>query len=348
MSDKNTDDATHPLNMSKEDMQSTMALLDSEDDDNGVAARGSEGTAAGAATGGADDDAGAAGAGGSDAGAGSGAGADAGAGAAAAADAGAGAAGGSDAADGAGGAAAAGGAAGQGDDDKVDRKAFNGVVAELRQTREELKAVKAQQSLSLAAPEARDFAKEKAELREKWDAGEIDTDQYNDLRDALVVQEAKHGAALHFHSLQQATQKQAAEEEWNSAIGAWQTANADFLANPIREKAVNDLLVSLESDPNNKLSNAELIAKVEELAFDAFSWKREPAAGSAAPATPPASPRAVAAAQAAAAASSTPPLPGRGAGSNLTASQVNLEDVKPGQFGKLPANVQKELLGEDD
>ena len=110
----------------------------------------------------------------------------------------------------------------------------------------------------------------------------------------------------------------------------------------------NDLLVSLESDPNNKLSNAELIAKVEELAFDAFSWKREPAAGSAAPATPPASPRAVAAAQAAAAGSSTPPLPGRGAGSNLTASQVNLEDVKPGQFGKLPANVQKELLGEDD
>lgn len=321
MSDKNHIDASHPMNTDPEALKASLALLDDEEREEGEAATS-------AAVG---DDAG--GAGGEEGGA----------------------AGGEDepaatAAEGDGAGAGAGAQAGSeqsgGDDEKpVSRAQFNGVLKELRETREEVKAYKAQQvAATVAAPDARDFAKEKAELREKWDSGEIESDEYYEQRDALVVEEARHAAVVQFHSLQQASQKQAVEQEWNSAITAWQTANADFLANPLRQQAVAQLIDSLGNDPNSPLSNEELIAKVQEMAFDAFNWKRELAA----PAATTASPRTVAAAQAAAAASATPPLPGRGAGSNLIASQVNLADVKPGEFNKLPAHVQKELLGDED
>lgn len=92
------------------------------------------------------------------------------------------------------------------------------------------------------------------------------------------------------------------------------------------------------------MSNEELIQRAQEIAFDAFNWKRS--TGKEAEETAP-DPRGVAAARAASAASATPPFPGRGAGSALTASEVKLETLKPGEFGKLPAHVQKELLGEE-
>lgn len=350
MSTKNENDATHPANMSQDDLQRSLALLDEDDLTEG--------------------DDGAAGAGDGDAGngAGAGAGADAGAAAGAAEAGGAGADGGGDAGGdgtgtgagaeggsataGADGAATVGEGAGAGgtgaDDDKVDRKAFNGVVADLRATREELKAYKAQQSAAstLAMPEARDFKAEKAALREKWDAGDIDTDEYNDKRDELTVAESEYRAELKFHSLQQAHAKQQADSDWAKAISTWQQDNADFLANPLRSSAVNQVLAALEADPATaNLPNEELIARAQDIAFEAFNWKREPAADPAATGTQP-NARAVAAAHAASAASATPPFPGRGAGSALTANQVKLEELKPGDFGKLPANVQKELLEE--
>lgn len=356
MSDKNENDATHPANMSQEDLQKNLALLE-EDDliDGGDGAGG-----AGAAEGGAGDGGAGAGAG-ADGGDGAGVGAEGGSAAAAAAgvggDAGAAAAGAQGAADaGAGTGAGAGGAqpgaegAQAGDDDTkpVSRAQFNGVLNDLRATREEVKELRAKQTAapSLALPDARDFKAEKAALHEKWDAGEIDTDEYNDQRDALTVAEAEYRSELKFHSLQQAHAQQQASDDWTKAITSWSKENADFLANPLRSSAVNQVLAALEADPATaNLSNEELIARAQDIAFEAFNWKRE-AAGAATPAQVRPDPRAVAAAHAASAASATPPLPGRGAGSALTASQVKLEELKPGEFGKLPANVQKELLGE--
>ncbi|HHA2677526.1 TPA: hypothetical protein ACOECQ_003664, partial [Stenotrophomonas maltophilia] len=243
------------------------------------------------------------------------------------------------------------GAAGQDDDSKpVDRAAFNGVLKELRETREELKQFKAQKPSVSQRPADRDFAVEKQSLREKWDAGDIDTDEYNEQRDALVVAEAEHRATLRFHELQEAQrqdtirqQQEADLQSWNGKVQKWEAENADFLANPIRRQAVASLMAQLdaEQDPTKRLSDDALLDTVRKQAHEAFNWNPAGAGGAG---TANVDPRAVAAARAAAAASGTPPLPTGGMGSGALASKVNLEELKPGDFKKLSQAQRAELL----
>lgn len=224
----------------------------------------------------------------------------------------------------------------------IDAKAFNGVLTALRETREELKALKASQAAPVAVPDARDFAAERAALKEQWNDGDLDTDAYNDARDALVLEEAEHRSAVRFHSMQQQAASEAATTQWQEKVTAWQTENADFLANPIRRKAVGELMAELEAS-GEKLTDEELLAKVQETAFDAFNWTATPGA----PAAPAVDQRAVANARAASAASAAPPsIAGRG-GMGSRAVDIDLEALKPGQFKDLPKDVQAALLEED-
>lgn len=350
MSTQIPDDSTHPNNMDEATRQNLLASIDDDagdTDDAGQAAAGTEG-AAGAAGAGTDDPEAAAAAAAAAAGAAGGEG-DAAAGAAGAE--GGGGEAGSGAAAGAAGAGGEAGAAGQDDDSKpVDRAAFNGVLKELRETREELKQFKAQKPSVSQRPADRDFAVEKQSLREKWDAGDIDTDEYNEQRDALVVAEAEHRATLRFHELQEAQrqdtirqQQEADLQSWNGKVQKWEAENADFLANPIRRQAVASLMAQLdaEQDPTKRLSDDALLDTVRKQAHEAFNWNPAGAGGAGAANVDP---RAVAAARAAAAASGTPPLPTGGMGSGALAGKVNLEELKPGDFKKLSSAQRAELL----
>jgi len=218
---------------------------------------------------------------------------------------------------------------------------INGLLNELRHTREELKALRAQQQAQASHTPIRDFAAEKMRLQKQWEDGELDSDAYQDQRETLILEQAQHLAATQFQQLQHHQQQQAQAQAWQQVIGPWEEKHADFLANPIRRNAVNELIATLDSDPHTRLSDEELLAKVEAAAFDAFNWQPKTA-------TPHTTPRALATARALAAASATPPPPVRGAGSALTGASVNLETLRPGQFSKLPPHVRKELLGEDD
>lgn len=230
------------------------------------------------------------------------------------------------------------------DDGKVDKKAFDGVLAELRATREEVKALKQQSAALAAPPEDRDFKAERDALREKWDNGDVDTDAYNEQRDALVIEEAEHRAAVRFHALQQQQAAESANQAWNSKVSAWETANAEFLANPIRKKAVNDLLAVLDGDPNKRLSDDDLLAEVEKQAFEAFNWTGSPAAAAAAGVDP----RMQAAARAAAAASSAPPAITGGVGNAALAGKVDLEALAANTSKASAArNVVNEVLGDE-
>lgn len=322
-------DTTHPLNMSADDLKATMASLDNEDaearDDgaDGDANAGAADGAAGAGDGAADGSAGA----GDDA---------------AAADAG----------NGEGGEGGEGAGAADGDEGKtVSLKAFNGLMAELRQTREEVKAYKAQQAALAEAPSDRDFAAERAALKEQWENGDIDTDEYNDKRDALVLEQADHRVSARMYQAQQAQEKAAAEQAtqaWNAKVQSWEKDNADFLANPLRRKAVNDLLAALDNDPTNRMTDDELLAEVQKQAFDAFNWHGAvPQVAAGAAAGDPMAQRRAASARAAAAASAAPPAIAGGVSNAAMAQSVNLEDMKPGEFKKLAKDVQAQLLGEE-
>lgn len=227
----------------------------------------------------------------------------------------------------------------------VDRKAFNGVLNELRETREKLKLVEAKQG-AFVAPEGepRDFKAEREALKERWDNADLDTDEYNNARDTLVLEEAEYRATARFHALQAQSQVQAAKNSWDESVGAWEAANAEFMANPIRRKAVADLIVQLDTDPDNKLDDAALLAKVQETAFEAFNWTGKPAT------VPdvPVDTRMSAAARAAAAASAAPPAFAGGVGTGAVASKVDLEAAmtNPSKFAGAKQAVT-DVLGEE-
>lgn len=313
------DDSTHPANMDPEAHKALMAELENEDA-NAADPHGDDTTGAPAGEGEGTEVAGDPEGAGKDEGAGEGAGKEgdpvAGTGDKqgkdpAAADAGEG--------------EPAGSAAPGEDDEKVDKKALNGVLAELRATREEVKALKAQQQARAELPTSRDFKAERDALKEKWDTGELDTDEYHEQRDALVLEEAEHRAAVRFHQLQQQAADDSATQAWQVKVTAWEEQNKDFLANPIRRKAVNDLMTALEADPANKLSDEELLEKVQEQAFEAFNWQHPVAPAT--PAVPAVNPRQVAAARAAAAASSAPPAVTGGVGNAALAGKLDLEGL---------------------
>lgn len=233
----------------------------------------------------------------------------------------------------------------------VDKRAFNGLLAELRETREELKVVKqaqqqAQQQAQPAAPVAqvRDFDVELKELRSRYeDEGEMSDDEYEAARAALMREQVKLEMRQEFQQ-EAAKQGQAqAQAAWQEKIQAWEAQHADFLSNTIRRNTVSSLFDSLGNDP--AITDDELIARVEKEAFDAFNYQPKTTAG--ASAANPHAQRNAADAAAASAASAAPPAMSAGTGNRGgPASSVDMSAIKLGDFSKLPKAEQEKLLGE--
>lgn len=218
--------------------------------------------------------------------------------------------------------------------------------------------------------QVRDFAAERGQikthweaetsaLKKQWDDGDLDADEYHDQRDALsikyadlshtlTVEEARHVAKAERVAADQQATQQAAQTQWNTKIAQWAIANEAFMANPIRKKAVADLLMALDTEGDSSLDDDGLIALMQEQAFDAFGWTAP------APTPAPVDPRVAAtqarqaaAARAAAAASAAPPQVAGGAGAGNRDLMIDLEQLKPGDFKKIPESAQRALLGED-
>lgn len=188
---------------------------------------------------------------------------------------------------------------------------------------------KNKQFKSLDLPQApKDFAAEKKALREKWDAGEMETEAYQEQRDAITLEQARFESALTFAQLQQKSALEQAQQSWAERVTTWEKEHEDFLSNPLRRKAVNDLMDEFDRDPNNRLSDDDLLRRVQETAFEAFNWtpkvpheKLPQEAGNAQ------LQRQVAAARAASAASSVPPPMTTGAGSASEAGKIKLDEL---------------------
>lgn len=221
-------------------------------------------------------------------------------------------------------------------------------------------------------PQERDFAAERGQIKAKWDAetaalkkqwddGDLDADEYHDQRDALTVkygelgnaltvEEARHVVATERVASRQQAMQEAAQTRWNEKIAGWVAANEAFMANPIRMKAVADLLVALDTEGDDALDDDALIALMQEQAFDAFGWASPAGRIPGLPTDARAAAlqaRQAAAARAAAAASAAPPQFAGGAGAGSRELAVDLQQLKPGDFKKIPLSTQRALLGED-
>lgn len=233
------------------------------------------------------------------------------------------------------------------DDDSgmVDKRAFNGLRAELIQTRAELKAVKQAQEASAAPPPSRDFDAELRDLRNRYENdGELSDEEYDAARASLMREQVKL-------ELQQELQQEAAKQgqaqanaAWQEKIAAWEGQHADFLSNTIRRNTVATLFDTLGGDAS--LSDDELIARVEREAFEAFNYRPTTAAAPA-PGGNPHARRNAADAAAAAAASAAPASLSAGTGNRGGPdSGIDLGAIKQGDFSKLPKAEQEKLLGE--
>lgn len=233
----------------------------------------------------------------------------------------------------------------------VDQRAFNGVLAELRELRQSEREAKRElqelrEKFAAPAEPERDFDAERAALKEKLENGDLDDDEYQEAKDALLVEQAEARAAARFEQQRQAQVRQQIEQQaqqqaqsWNQKIGAWVEQNQEFMANPIRADAIAGLIQKLGADPN--IPDDDLLKQVESAAFDAFNWK-----AAATPAPNKHAGRNAADAAAAAAASAAPPAITGGVGNRGTASGIDLASLKPGTFSSLPKADQERLLGE--
>lgn len=121
-------------------------------------------------------------------------------------------------------------------------------------------------------PEApKDFDAEFTSLQQKFDDGDLDDAQYQQQMRAISREEADHTAKVAVWEDRQQRRTAEQEDAFNTAALAWQGQHAEFLANPLHVKSMNDALVMIaQQEPG--LTADELVEKAGNATFDAFNY----------------------------------------------------------------------------
>lgn len=127
-------------------------------------------------------------------------------------------------------------------------------------------------------PEApKDFTAERSSLKDLYEKGDLDQDEYLDKREALTIEEAAFNGRLAAWETTAAAAKTtaaaSADAEFNTVALDWEKRNADFIANPIRAEAMQKLVDQIDKENNYTLTPAELFTRAERLAFEAFNYQ---------------------------------------------------------------------------
>lgn len=233
----------------------------------------------------------------------------------------------------------------------VDRKKFDGVLGDLRDTRatlaqerERAEALAAELAALKAGP-AINYDDEIKALDAAWNDDNFDGshDEYLAKRDGLIAGRAEQNAIARYEQQQAEKAAQKAANEWAAAANAFVEEHPEY-QNPA-EKA--DLEAALHGvfAKFPDASDAEKLARAHKIVL-ALNGKSEPAA--AAPAGPHAG-RDAADAQAAAKASAQPPAVNGGVSSaGGPIGNVDMANLKPGSFSKLTKDQQAAALGGAD
>lgn len=188
-------------------------------------------------------------------------------------------------------------------EDEVARKAAEDTVAaDAAATADAYRAASEAAARAKAAvapdpkPDAgRDFDADRAaivakrsEINDKYKAGTLDEDERDsamqvvqDELDKLNEARSEYRTRVAVWEDRQQRTAAAAAAEFNSTALAWEKANADFMANPLRRDAMQKAIAAIDKETPG-LSAQELLDEAEKVAFEAFNYKRTPAADAAA------------------------------------------------------------------
>lgn len=177
----------------------------------------------------------------------------------------------------------------------------------------------------------RDFDVATKEIKAKYDAGDLDDDEYLAEQRKIGREEAGFIARqVIFEDRQQAAVEHA-QRDFSDAARAWEADNKDFMGNVLRAQAMQSAIAAIDQRTPG-LPPAELLKQAASEAFDAFGYKPPAAAGDPADAK-----KAIAAAAAARKPGAVPPT----LGGAPTAGAV---DAQPGNT----AFAALDALGIDD
>jgi len=125
-----------------------------------------------------------------------------------------------------------------------------------------------------AAP--KDFDAGFAALDQQYEDGDLDDAAYNKAYRALSVEQARYegqAAAIKAHNDSIQVQQQAASAAtFDQAAAAWTKANAEFMGNPIRARAMQDAINMLDTQTGRSLDPTELLQQAGQIAMDAYGW----------------------------------------------------------------------------
>lgn len=178
---------------------------------------------------------------------------------------------------------------------------------------------------------ARDFDVATKEIKAKYDAGDLDDDEYLAEQRKIGREEAGFIARQAIFEDRQQAAVERAQHDFVEAARTWESANKDFMGNVLRAQAMQSAIAAIDQRTPG-LPPAELLKQAASEAFDAFGYKPPAAAGDPAEAK-----KAIAAAAAARRPGAVPPT----LGGAPTAGAV---DAEPGNT----AFAALDALGIDD
>lgn len=249
---------------------------------------------------------------------------------------------------------------GDGGGPMIPKARFDEATGELKdrlRAVEETAAVQRAEREALLKPlgEPRDFAKERAELKERFNNGddELSLDDYLEAREQLTLEEAEYKArAAALHASAEA-QRIAREQQWEERINKWSEANAELLGISVIRQEVEAFLAG---NDDQKISDDDLIKKLDEHVKATvgsfrklFGGQPESAAAASAAdtAADPHAERNKRDAAAAAAASAVPGVASGGVGERGKSAELDRGHLTREQWDKLPESEKQRLLGED-
>lgn len=252
----------------------------------------------------------------------------------------------------------------------VDRKQYDGVLAELRDTRSVNQLLRTALTKPMEQLPPRDFdAEDKAldervaALDKRYDSeGLSDEDYRNEQRtierDRRALDRDRNKYEL-LDTLQKereaneqlaaAQAKEAAEKAWDDAREAWSANLGDWLKNPVRRATVNQTMEMMNADPElSQLDHAAYLAKLDTFLGEAFAdypGKKTASAGGGDAASGPNERQQLAAKRAAEVGASPPRIEGGVGNRGTGTADIDINKIPLGRFKDLPKAKQNELLG---
>lgn len=128
------------------------------------------------------------------------------------------------------------------------------------------------QPVQAEAPQPpRDFEAAFKDAHDKFESGEWDAEKYQTELRSITREEAAFAARLEIYNERQQTAAQQAESDFAIAALQWEQANADFMANPLRAKAMQDAILEVDKLTPG-LAPTELLAEAQKVAFEAYGY----------------------------------------------------------------------------